>query len=276
MNLYPKASLLGVLVAFTPAVASAFVTTFPPVQYPLGSEVAGSNGWTINDSGDGGAGYLSFVTTLNTSAAAALGGWYNIPAAAAPTTVYLSQSTPGELQFVNFATTFAISPSTEFNQGRDGFGFSLRDSDDANLLTISLVPAASPSTKYQVYYTVGAEASQAAKNGLDDMFIEVSGLYTLDLAFTPNGANPTFSGSVVGSNTQTFTGTATGLGSAALATFGAEWNVLPQNWVGDPAENLGGLGDNFLVFDNVSLIPEPSTALLAGLASLGLLRRRRN
>ena len=206
---------------------------------------------------------LSYSNVLSEDIAAEIGGYYDRPGSGS--TISLYHAAPGELQYLSFTVDFGMQKSVYPLAGkRDGFGFSFHDDNDANLLTISLVPAVSTlNNSFQVCYTVGAEPMAQAKdaNG-DNMFVYYSGLYQLKLDFTPNGANPLFSGTVTGSNTQTFTGTATGLGSKHLLNFGAEWNVTD-------------VGNNGMIFDNLSVVPEPSSALLFGMAGLGLAMRRR-
>ncbi len=267
---------IGVLAAFVPASGSAFVATFPSAGAglfkPQGADVNGIDGWTVGVDGapsDNGAipgGHLAWVSTYLSSTAVALGGVYNYPATASPATVLLSHAAPGELQFADFSVKFNIQPSTENTDPafRDGFGFTFRDKDNLNLLTISLVPVVSDAMDaYQVCYTVGAGSRTAAQDGNNDpMFIYQYGPYTMNLTLLANGANPTFSGTVIGTNTRTFTGVATNMGATSIARVGAEWNVTDA-------------GDNYIVFDNISLIPEPSSALLFGMAGLGLALRRR-
>jgi len=267
---------LGVLVAFVPSAGSAFVATFPsgPPGFftPQGADVNGIDGWTVGVDGapgDSGAlpgGHLAWVSTYLTSTAVALGGVYNYPATTLPATAFLSHEALGELQYATFSVKFDIQPSTENTDVtfRDGFGFSFRDKDNSNLLTISLVPVVTPAMDaYQVCYTVGAGSQTAALDGNNDpMYIYQYGPYTMNLALLANGANPTFSGTVIGTNTKTFTGVATNMGSTAIDRVGAVWNVTDA-------------GDNYIVFDNLSLVPEPSSALLLGLTGIGLALRRR-
>ena len=95
------------------------------------------------------------------------------------------------------------------------------------------------------------------------MFMFHNGLYSLGLGFTPNGANPSFSATLTGSNAQTFSGVATGLGSSTIGRVGMEWNL-----VGDGA-------NNGIIVDNISLVPEASTSAVICLAGLALSFRRR-
>jgi hypothetical protein len=264
--------LLGAFAAFLPASVSAFVTTFPYATFApgndVGAQIGGKDGWYVtgdslyNPLDDRGASYSNY---LNTSLGAQLGGYFIVPEPG-DNTISLMHSTFEGLQYASFSVKFALQPSNEGQPGRDGFGLTFRNGDDENLLTISLTPdnTTVELDSFQVQYTVGAGSMKPAKdaNG-DNMFIYYNGQYTLSFAFAQNGANPTFSATVAGSNSQTFTDVATGLGSEVIESMGAVWNVIDS-------------GNNGIIFDNVNLIPEPSTALLAGLASLGLLRRRRN
>ena len=60
------------------------------------------------------------------------------------------------------------------------------------------------------------------------------------------------------------TGILTGVGmSETLTSFAVTW------------DSTGGAGGNSITVDNVSLVPEPSSALLLGLAGLGFISRRR-
>lgn len=272
----------GIFLAVVPLSASAFVTTFPLGTFaPVGTEIAGKDGWSISDpgfdglwsqvpDGSGSAFPLSFSNTLNSSVCAELGGFKDAPLAASPTSVFLSHDAAGELRYTSFSIgAFAIAGSTEVYPNRDGFGFALRDSGDNNLISVLLVPVTGGAgDAYRVAYTVGAgPVVNAADSNGDPMYIYQNGLYSMSMTITPAGINPTFSATISGSSSQTFTGIATGLGSASVSRFGALWNVDPP---------IGSVpGDNGILFDNLSVIPESSTALLAGLASLGLLRRRR-
>jgi hypothetical protein len=256
--------LIFAAVALTPVVSSAFTATFPSGTFTVGAEVAGTDGWTINDAGQGGAGFLSFVTTLNGDTAGAVGGLYNAPAAAAPTDVYLSHAAPSALQYTTFSVDFAIVGSSGV-PGRDGFGFSMRDAVDGNLLTISFAPVANVTNDaFQVKYTVGNTTFNAQDGNGDPLIIFQGGEYNLSLAFAAT-TDPTFSATITGGvNSASFTGVATGLGAAQIASVGAVENTL-----------TGQEGDNYLVFDNLSIIPEASSSLLLGFGALGFLTRRR-
>lgn len=280
---FSRNNLLGLLLLAAPSSASAFVTSFPlsvfapleqiddppaPMTNDVGAQIAGKDGWTINDpdynvTDTRGLSYSNF---LNSSLGAQVGGYYAVPVA--NSSIYLSHAATVGLQSSSFDVDFAIQASNEANPGRDAFGFSFRGASNENLLTISFVPYTSPTypldDAYQVRYTVGALGTVNAQDGNGDpMFMFHNGFYSLELDFTPNGANPTFSATLTGSNPQTFSGTATGLGASSIARVGAEWNLV------------GDGGNNGLIFDNISLVPEPSSSLLICLAGLGFVSRRK-
>jgi hypothetical protein len=185
--------LIFAAAALVPVASSAYTATFPSGTFAQGAEVAGTDGWTISDPAD----HLSFVTTLNGDTAGAVGGLYNAPAAPAPTDVYLSHAAPSALQYTTFSVDFSIVGSDNDVPGRDGFGFSMRDAANGNLLTISFAPVANiTNDAFQVKYTVGNTTFNAQDGNGDPLFIFLSGGYNLNLAFSAAGANPTFSATV--------------------------------------------------------------------------------
>lgn len=260
----------GVISALAPLSASAFVATFPLGTYApggdVGAQIAGKDGWNLdgdslfNVSDPRGLSYSNF---LGASLGAELGGYYGV--ADPNASVYLWNTVAGGLEYTSLSLQFAIQGSNELNPGRDAFGFSFRDSLNNNLFTISLVPVASlTNDTFQVRYTVGANPTLNALDvNNDPMYIGQDALYSLNLSFLTNGLNPTFSATIVGTNSATFTGTATGLGASSTGRFGMEWNLD-----GDGA-------NNGLIVDNITVVPEPSSMLLLGLAGLGLVSRRK-
>jgi hypothetical protein len=270
---------IGTLLAIVPISASAFTTSF--TSYTPGTEIAGSNGWSINNAGADSSTFFSLSygawmpykgNAGDLRRAAELGGWQDSPLAD-PNPVILSQSqeVAGELKNVSFSVDFSVRTNTGDFAGtpRDAFGFSLLGAASANLVTILLNPEDGGSgDAYRIGYTVGSGAFVPAEDANHDpLYAHASSYYTMALNFLTGGTDPTFSVLITslgsGQGTMTFGGTATGLGSATMDTFAAVWNV-------------NGGGDNGMTFDEITVVPEPSTALLAGLASLGLLRRRRH
>ena len=262
--------LAAALLACLSPSAVAYTTTFPVATFaPLGSQIAGKDGWTISDPGADSSPvfplsystYLPDKVTLKNSVAAELGGYYDPPPAPSPTTVFLSHDAAGQLQNTSFSVDFAVQGSGEPYSGRDGFGFALRDAGDHNLLSVVLIPVTGGSgDAYQVAYAVGSAAAINAHDANSSLiYVHQSGLYTLSLNLTPNAANPAFSATITGTNSQTFTGTATGLGSAVVGRFGALWNVTDAV-----------AGNNGLIFDNVAVVQGSAAPALPLILTLTL------
>lgn len=260
MKLHSSMVMFGLLASIGSSSAWAYDTTFPASTFgSVGSEIAGVDGWTINDPGFYGStatvvprvettmSYANQLPNDGTSLAAELGGYYDYPQDGTLATVVLSHATPNQLQDVAFRVDFLIEPSIAQYPGRDGFGFSFRDASSNNLIRISLTPATNASNDaYQVSYTVGNSTPVNAMDvSSNPIYIFENTVHTLSLAVTPNGADPTFSVKLVShdingniASTTTFAGKATGLGSANVDSFAAEWNLIAA-------------GSNGLVFDNL-------------------------
>ncbi len=258
---------------------ATFLETFPAPTFGLaGTELAGRGGWTIDTVGTEGA-KLSFMTSMAGSKAGAIGGFYDSPVGsvgpgAAPVTAYVSHAVTIPLHNASFSTQFAITQSSEDFPGRDGFGFSFRDVSNVNIFRLSFVPTtvfvpltSSTDEVYQVFFQTGTGSLQTAKTaGNGDVYFYPDSIYSIGFQFAHTGVNPGFTATVTGTNSLSFSGVATGLGGSTISSLGAEFNTIP-----------GNVGDNFMSFDNVSLVPEPSSSLLAaaGIAGLILVRRRK-
>ncbi len=278
MKISRPALFSGCFLALLPFSASAFVETFSGSPWTtLNMHIDGNDGWTISDTStysDGtGISYLNTMSDMqgNIVNAGEIGGYNTYPAASPPTTVYLSHAITVPLDTSSFQTLFAIQSSASAEgtpnpqyPGRDGFGFSLLDSTSNKLVTVSFSPAAN--NTYEVDYSVGSNAAVPAHDANGSlMYINQDATYNLSVAFAPSGNDAQFTATIQGGvSSDSFTATAAGLHAANVASFAADWNTLVDQE-----------GSNGLEFTNLSVVPEPSTALLAGTALLGLLCRRR-
>jgi len=190
--------------------------------------------------------------------------------------VYLSHaaSTPliGDGVDASFSAKFQVVDSVSDygggSEARDKFGFRLESTTGANLFTFFLNPTsqvADPEnqTEFNSYsWSTGAGAPTVALAGLGS---EETYAYTLTVNFFyAGGTNVGFNADINGSG---FSGVIPGGATQSIGSFGAIWNTL---------NNHTAPGSNFMVFDNVSLIPEPTSGLLGLLgASFVFVRRRR-
>ncbi|HWB07135.1 MAG TPA: PEP-CTERM sorting domain-containing protein [Verrucomicrobiales bacterium] len=222
--------------------------------YDSSQAVAGQNGWTINDSTTD----LSFFVTYNTTDAAAIGGYYTSPALG---NVRLSHSLSLPLVQTSLGADFAIVPSTVTFPGRDTFGWSVYNGSGLNLLTIQFEPDSVNQTLLNITWSTGA--GSATTTG---WAVQYDGPYSLQVAFASGGgSDATFTASITGANTVSFNGSLPGMANETVGSIG-------QHFV----QQAAAAGDNYMLFDNLSVVPEPSTgALLLTLLMLPLAARRR-
>lgn len=183
------------------------------------------------------------------------------PTTAALTTMYHNASVP----FVSVdptPTSFRFETGyTESDVGnRNNFQFVLTTSAGlGNLLTINLTPNATPG-QYDVAWTSGFFASGSIPSPVGAGFVTQFQLDTW-----ADGPNVAYNFSNAGFSLSS--GTLTGVVATDLITrFAVNWD----------SNSNGGFGNNSITIDNVSLVPEPTSAMLGLLgASFVFLRRRR-
>ena len=268
---YLSTLLSGVLVAN--AGASAVITNFD--DFATGA-IGGQFGWYTSGLPD-----TSFITAFNTTAngvidgtnAANIGG--PSEAATAPT-VGFYHSYGEELGRTSVNFEFAVTDSTVDPFApliRDTFAYTLYDGANS-LFSISFVPQNTDPTaeldgRWNLFYTVGAGPAQSLA-----MYVFAGGLYSFDLDFSPNGAGTAFNFTVapVGTPPPLDPGSLTRNGTFATPNttvadnFGFEWKA---------SDLPGGGGNNTLTANNLTVVPEPSSALLLGIAGLAFVSNRR-
>ncbi len=252
----------------TAAQASVYSTGFDEGVpfYDVGAALAGQDGWTVNDANTD----VSYFASLNGSNAGILGGGgggYFPPTS--QTSVKLSHAHSGLLVGSVFSVDFAILKSTGAHPNNDSFNFFFSAGTD--LFVLSLEPSATEADQLEIVWYING--SPTRNSGSTNSNIYYEGLYTLGLSFGASGADATFNASLitVGAplSTMTWGGTLPGDAASSLTSFGVGWNLANAN----PAN----AGDNFIVFDNLSLshaVPEPSVLAL-GMLSLGFFSKRR-
>lgn len=262
----PSLFAILALIAAAPAQGQVLTATFDSPEYVVDNEladVAGQNGWAIDDATPD----LSFFVLMGYlgsapgNMGAAVGAYLDAPV---EPRVELSNTYGGVIVDSVTSLKFAVQASTTEFPGEDSFGWSYRDGSDASLLTISLEPNPAFADRLEVVWY--DTANVRVQTGYDLFY---GNSYDLSVSFTGSGADAIFSASIAGAEVLPFTGSLVGAAGATLTRFGASISR-------DPAAI--DYGDNYLVFDNLSIqpIPEPASALLV-VASLlvGVAGRRR-
>lgn len=246
-----------VLLALTPLSLSAAVTTFSGLSYE--QTLNSLPGWTTSEVNSSAA-PLAWAEPVGGNMAGAVGGAY-AEAVNTKFTATMASSVYSPTATVNLDVM--LRNSTSGAPGRDTFtvGVANASTPGASLFDIVFSPAVSVGgiAKWEVGY--GINGGAVTYTGF---VINEDSWYDISLAVTGSSFSFTF-GNTVSSNTST--GTIAGFNSAT-----AGLGDLSFGWQKASATPYG---DNYMLFDNVESIPEPSAAVLGSLASLLLLRRRR-
>lgn len=231
----------------------------------FGTDLAGQGLWTITGATESGVSFVNSSPFLGGSGVnAGQLGFQEISG----TTAVLSHPVSLGVNGSSFSVTTIIQDSNSTFPNRDQFGFSLQGAS-GEIFGINL----SPTT--QVANPNGAAVPRldnvswsSLTTGNSAAFAVLSEIQstTFDVVFTtldPN--NLQFSISSVGLPLITETISTAGIGNETFTRLDIYWTPLDAD----------DEGSNSIFFDDLSFVPEPSTALLGAFGVLGLLRRRR-
>lgn len=235
--------------------ASVIFDNFESYNSP-GDDMNGKGGWTVSNNSGNVPIILDNYTWDSSTRSATVGG--ETPGAGTVTSLSHASTVP-LVSLTPQSTYFQIETAyTESTGGdpRNEFRFVLTSGAN-NVLTLKFVPGAAG--EYDVswdsdyvagsFVTFGTLTANTSTQFRLDTF--ASGL---DVGYSlSNAGSPVSSGILAGA-----------LGTDVLNTFAVQWDTS------------NGIGSNSITIDNVSLVPEPSSALLGMLgASFAFLRRRR-
>lgn len=252
--------------------ASTLIEDFESYASPFGTSMDTLGGWTVSNgvTADPGAapGFAvasledSFLVPGGGAQSATVGGW-------APTTAGLTSMayTGLSVPFIN-STDPAVGSrfSIDAQMGADTLStnpFSIiLGADSGNLLTIAFVQTSS--TVFDLYWSSGLGSTGPTL--FATLLQGIATSFTFDLFAT--GPNP-------GDVGFTFYNDSTFVDSGSL-TGASQTDVIDALSINWDSTTFGGPGSSFISVDNISVIPEPSSALLGLLgASFVFLRRRR-
>lgn len=289
---------LPACVLLAPAVASASIYFNNFESAADGDDLASLAGWSVNDSTDQ---YSAVVSSVpldiddpnTTSQAINIGDASLSGLAPVGSSVSYSHGVHGTVGTNSVTFDFLLDDSKEPGfANRDIFGFSLSNSL-GNILAIDMVPtqlaaanlALSGDAEWGLFYRLGNGTRQSLQMnhvgepvGSSRTLFEarrhdltmtlnpnISDANLTDLTLTIRNIDPT-DPSNTGFATIIGTTTLSLSSSTAVETFNLNWLQTPGNT---------DFGSNSLYIDNLTVVPEPSAALLSCIAGIGLVLRRR-
>jgi len=251
---------LGATIALAGAAQAALIVDDFESYSSVGDDMSGLGGWTVSNGlpangPDGPVVILDSYTWDGSDQSATVGGVEQT--ALGITSLSHGASVP-LVSTSGYQTTFKVETAYTESLGadpRNPFQFVLT-ADSGNLLTIDLTPGAAG--EYDVVWS----SDFAAGGVLGSVTANNPTQFELTTWWNGSGVSYAFSNA----GTPVSSGVLSGAGQFDTIT------DFAVNW-----DSTGGAGGNSITIDNVSLIPEPSSALLGLLgASFAFVRRRRN
>jgi hypothetical protein len=215
-------------------------------------EIAGFGGWVDDESVD-----FSFLGLVGGSQAAIFGPIFEAPTNASGE-AHLSHEITRNLAGTEFSVEFSIA-GPDFVPGEDNFGFSLWDGA-TSLFSIAFETPGGvgiDTNGLQIIWYDSSGTRHTIGSGADILYSPSA--YALTVTFETSGADIDFDAML---NNLAFSGTLVGEAGSGIDSFSADFSNI-------------NAGDSFLAFDNLSIVPEPQTAVLGLLALVGFALRRR-
>lgn len=263
---------LGLFAA--PLHAAVFVADFETL--PTG-DLNGQGGWSTSETTP----YATYVGPGLGSTA----GFIGYEPSVSSGEVYTRNSFGGVTNLANaqFNVLFEVADSNNDQPNRDTFGFRLKDSSGTNLFSLFLNPSLQSETpenpanpgQWKLSYTTGGGAQvpfysnpeQTLVWAVDESTEADPQSYAMTISFIELGLsgdvqmNVALNGFTIGG------GVLNGVASSSINEVGVFWQ---------PTFGPSATGYNGMFFDNVTVVPEPGIASLAGIAGvLCLMARRR-
>ncbi len=242
------AAVLWMLTSATVSQAAPLVTGVFPKPYLTGpgDDLSGQLGWSGNDPADD----LSFFVRWNGSLAGAVGGYFSTPTLRHADFQHgCGEPLAGitfrvDLAFINSgACEPGQTPGIDCFPGRDAFGWTFRDAGGAELMRVAFEPT--PLNRMEIVWYDGSGTRISTDK---DLFYGAT--YSLRVHFEAVGPDIVFNAAIHSGSTLSFQGTLAGKSGATLDSIGFDFDVS--------GATPGEAGDNMMVFNRLSVIPEPA------------------
>lgn len=256
--------------------AASYSSNFDSNPYVFGSNMNGLDGWSLSGASLSDVAVVAsspFPAPVSGSQGIRL-GFQEIDASSA----YLSRNYGSGLVvnpagYTEFQASFILADSEPPFVNRDAFSFAFRGSSNENLLKVTMAPTSQSGSPQGVspprVDQFSWDSAYAAGNS-NIGYLSEGQWSIINVLFTPSGASDVafsvkFFDQINDVFVEAASGTLAGAASQNLETYGFVWTPLDPN----------NEGANNLYLDDVSLVPEPSSALLVALAGLCFVSRRR-
>jgi hypothetical protein len=266
--------VLGLLVA--PLEAAVFAADFEGLSE---GDLNNQGGWTTTETTPEASYVIGAAGSFGTKAGY-LGSGGFVPTVSA-NEVYVKNSFGGGASLANaeLSVLFQLYDSSNSRASRDTFGFRLEDSGNNNLFSFVLSPVAQSTNpngtlgQWSFGYTTGngavipfySNAGQTLVWAADES-VNGSPEYNMTITFAEFGLSGDVQMNVNVNGVAIGGGVLDNLASSSIDEFGVFWR---------PTSGPSSTGDNGIAFDNITVIPEPGIASLAGIAGLLCLMARR-
>ncbi len=255
-------------------IASAAILTFDEPGIDPYDPLSGLPGWIQSEQNPDPTVPLAWITEWTrsdsaTSNAVAIGGIFDVPLATTFVTTYEDMVVPLEGNTASISFDVAIIDSTNAFPGRDSFAFTVSDLASAPIFHVEFRPVAQTSTPgdplgspgvWQLLYTPRGGSTIAT-----DVGIEEGGEYSVTLDFGETGVSLFFTS---GATTTDFFAVPSSYNTETESLGGVSFG-----WT-KPAANPD-FGDNYMLIDNLTIVPEPGSLAFTAFAMTTFLFRRR-
>lgn len=247
-----------------------------------GGSILSESGWTTTDSNqsDGVEAEQSIFFPLTSgNNVGIIGGYWGLTPSSRTTflTASVTATPSADYPFLRFRWLQNINNTDQDNGKRDSFGWTVR-SDSTSLLSLISDPTFPTSNSVRVRGYTGEPTGTPLGGSFTPNIATLNRGESYAFEIQVNPTAWTWSARVSGDFTTDFdniTSWSTIIQNAAMGgSSGSTINGFAATWITQDS-NQANAGKNLMAFDNINIVPEPSTVSLVTLGSLALLAARR-